>query len=238
MHTGTAEIVVGALRGSVLPVILSSGNSDFAYYGVGTAFVIEHDGFLYAISAQHVLRNQGAADDKFRLFTPKKSILVQYDRALLFKAEPAPEYDVLIRRVYSPQVAQLLESGIKPIPSDSTLDREALQYMAELAVVGFPEGGRRYDYENRDFSAQIHAVMCVPPESNVEKLQAARASGPVPATMRGMSGSVVIALTKAGALFAGMVTMASESSGLIHFIPAASIIDYLEEANSSSPGAR
>lgn len=230
--TAQPPISIGdLLRGAVHPVFLLSGNSDYPYYGVGTAFILKHEDQLYAISAGHVLTSQKAAEDQFCLLTTKRTISVQFDRAMVFKSDSDPEHDLLIRRILPSQKATLFAAGIEPIDSNETLESEFFGSAIEVAVVGYPEQGRNYDYEKRLVSAQIYAVMSFPAESNVPGLQATQANGQVPKSMRGMSGSVVVALFPDEVLFAGMAIMASEATGLVHFIPGSRIVDYLDEAS-------
>ncbi|KKN89602.1 hypothetical protein LCGC14_0237340 [marine sediment metagenome] len=230
--TAQPPISIGdSLRGAVHPVILLSGDADYPYYGVGTAFILKHEDQFYAISAGHVLTSQNAADDQFCLLTPKQKITVQFDRALVFRTDADPEHDLLVRRILPSQRATLVSAGIEPIDSDETLEEKFFGSAIEVAVVGYPEQGRNYDYEERFVSAQIYAVMSVPAESYVPGLQATQANGQVPKSMRGMSGSVVVALFPDEVLFAGMAIMASEATGLVHFIPGSRIVDYLDEAS-------
>ena len=231
--TAQPTISIGdSLRGAVHPVILLSGDADYPYYGVGTAFILKHEDQFYAISAAHVFTSQEAAEDQFCLLTPKGKITVQFDRAMVFKTEPGPEHDLMIRRILPSQRDTLFAAGIEPLDSYDTLEERFFDGAREVAVVGYPEQARDYDYEKRLVSAQIYTLMSVPAQSNVPGLQATQASGRVPMSMRGMSGSIVVAFFSDGALFAGMAIMASEATGLVHFIPGSRIVDYLDAATA------
>lgn len=235
MRKGLAEraaaLVERMVEGAVYPVILHNECESIPYFGVGTAFLLEHEGHLFAITAQHVLDNQNARNSDLRLLLKDNEHFMLFDMEAVFNPEYEPHYDLLIRRVTKLQHKHLVDSGAYWVHTSSTIVEEGFHEVSAFWAFGYPEEGRGYDYDRKAFSASLEVFggNYSPPE--VPGLGTIKLFSDGPSSFRGMSGSLVLADLDDMMRFAGMVTMASERSGIVNFIPASVIVHYLDRLN-------
>lgn len=217
------------IEGQVHPVILSYENEHTAtHHGVGTAFVLEHGGELFVISAQHVLVSQYAKAEDLRIRLRNAPISIVFDRKAVFVPDFDPDFDLLILRILESQHEALISAGLSWIRATDIIQTEHQPSADVFRVFGYPAVGRAYDYDKQLLSAVLYSVNGVLVESTLPGLTTLKVVGDRPAEFRGMSGSVVIAETNDQWQFAGMVTLASDVNGLLNFIPAEKILYYLD----------
>lgn len=221
---------LGALiEGQVHPVILSYEDEYITtHHGVGTAFVLEHAGELFVISAQHVLDTQRAKPEDLRIRLRNAPLSIIFDRHAVFEADYEPDFDLLILRIVESQHEALIAAGLRWITATDSIQTEQQPSVDIFRVFGYPDVGRAYDYEEQLLSAVLCSVNGVLVDSTISGLTTLKVIGERPAKFRGMSGSIVIAETDGEWQFAGMVTLASDVNGLLNFIPAENILYYLD----------
>ncbi len=216
------------LEGQVHPVILSYEDEYITHHGVGTAFILEHAGKLFVVSAQHVLDNQRAKPEDLRIRLRKVPVSIVFDRCAVFDPDYEPDFDLLILRILESQYEVLIDAGIRWLKTTDSIETDQQSCVDIFRIFGYPDAGRAYDYDNKLLSAVLCSVSGVLVESTLSGLTTLQVQGDRPATFRGMSGSVVIAETDEEWKFAGMLTLASDVKGLLNFIPAENIVYYLD----------
>lgn len=217
------------IEGQVHPVILSYEDEYLStHHGVGTAFVLEHAGELFVVSAQHVLHSQGATPEDLRIRLRNAPLSILFDRRAVFAADYDPDFDLLILRIIQSQHEALIAAGLRWVRAADSIPTEQLSCVDIFRVFGYPDVGREYDYDKNLFTAVLCSVSGVPVESIIPGLTTLKVIGDRPNMFRGMSGSMVIAETDGEWEFAGMVTLASDVEGLLSFIPAETIVYYLD----------
>jgi hypothetical protein len=225
--------VVDMLQGHVHPVILSSEHFDehYSHHGVGTALVLEHSGELFVITAQHVLNNQGATHEELRILLRKAPISILFDLCSVFQDESDSDLDsdLVIFRVVKSQHAALFAAGLSSLNAEYCAQTSDLSHAEAVYVFGYPDEGRRYDYDSKELDAQMHWLRGQLAPPGIPGLSTIRILGDRPLDLRGMSGSVVIADVDELWKFAGLVTLASEKHDLLNFIPAEKIAYYLHK---------
>lgn len=224
---------VDMMQGHVHPVILSSEHNDehYSHHGVGTAFVLEYAGELFVVTAQHVLNNQHATHDELRILLRNAPLSILFDQRAVFREESDPDLDsdLAILRVVKSQHAALFAAGLTSLDAASCVATEDFDRAEIIYVFGYPDEGRGYDYEKRVLDAQLHWLRGQLTEPALPGLSSIKIVGDRPEDFRGMSGSVVIADVDDVWKFAGMVTLASDTEGVLNFIPAEKIAYHLYE---------
>lgn len=219
------------LEGQVHPVILETETEYFSEpQGVGTAFVLEHAGELFMISSQHVLNSQGATHTDLRFRLRNAPVSIQLDRRAVFQDEhdPEPDSDLAIMRIPESQHDALFAAGLSCVRATDFVETDRMSEVEVFRIIGYPDEGREYDYDQKMLSAVIWCVNGVLTEPSVKGLIRVKVVGKRPRKFRGMSGSFVMSETTEEWKFAGMVTLASDNEGLLNFIPAERIVYYLD----------
>lgn len=218
------------IEGQVHPVILSYEDDYITtHHGVGTAFVLEHAGELFVVSAQHVLDSQRAKPEDLRIRLRNAPLSIVFDRHAVFTPDYDPDFDLLILRIIESQHEALIAAGLHWVRATDSIQTEQQPCVDTFRVFGYPDVGRTYDYDKQLLSAVLCSVNGVLVESIIPGLTTLKVVGDRPTKFRGMSGSMVIAETDGEWQFAGMVTLASDVNGLLSFIPAEKIVYYLDK---------
>ncbi|ERK98167.1 hypothetical protein O999_03005 [Pseudomonas putida LF54] len=221
------------LEGQIHPVILSNENKDeyISHHGVGTAFVLEHGGELFVVSAQHVLNSQGATHEDLRIRLRNAPISVIFDRRAVFRDEsdPDPDSDLVIMRIVRTQHEALFAAGLSCVRATDCITTEQIQDVEAFHIYGYPDEGRGYEYDEKSLTAVLWCVSGVLTEPALPGLATVRIVSERPAEFRGMSGSMVIAEKDGEWKFGGMVTLATNTKALLSFIPAEKIVHYLNK---------
>lgn len=221
------------MLGQVHPVILSSEHLGdyYTHGGVGTAFVLEYEGELFVITAMHVLNNQLATHDDLRILLRNAPISILFDLRAVFPEESDPDLDsdLVVLRVVKEQHADLFAAGLTSLDAACCINDEDFCRADSFHVFGYPDEGREYDYEEKVLGARLHWLRGELSEPKIRGLSTIEIVGDRPSDFNGMSGSVVIADIDDVWKFAGMVTLANEKHGLLHFIPAEKIAHHLNE---------
>lgn len=228
----TLEEFGDLLEGQVHPVILETETEYFSEpQGVGTAFVLEHAGELFIVSSQHVLNSQRATHCDLRIRLRNAPISIKFDCRAVFQDEhdPDPESDLVIMRIAESQHEALFAAGLSYVRATNCIQTDRMSEVEVFRILGYPDQNREYDYDKKSLSAVIWCVNGVLTEPSLPGLITVRAFGKRPEKFRGMSGSFVMAETNDEWKFAGMATLASDTEGLISFIPAENIIYYLDK---------
>lgn len=221
------------LEGQIHPVILSNENKDkyISHHGVGTAFVLGHEGELFVVSAQHVLNSQCATHEDLRIRLRNAPIHIIFDRRAVFRDEsdPDPDSDLVIMRIVKSQHQALFAAGLSCVRATDYIPTEQIEDVDAFHVYGYPDEGRGYEYDEKSLTAELWCVSGLPTEPALPGLTTVRIVSERPADFRGMSGSMVIAEKDGEWKFGGMVTLASNSKGLLNLIPAEKIVYYLNK---------
>ncbi|EJN34409.1 hypothetical protein [Pseudomonas sp. GM80] len=228
----TLEELGDRLEGQVHPVILETETEFFSEpQGVGTAFVLEHAGELFLISAQHVLNSQNAKHHDLRILLRNAPISIQFDRRAVFQDEsdPDPCSDLVIMRIVESQHEALFAAGLSCVRATDCIESDRMSEVEIFRIIGYPDQNREYDYDENVLSAVIWCVNGVLTDPSVPGLIRVKVVGKRPRKFRGMSGSFVMAEINDEWKFAGMVTLASDTEGLLNFIPAEKIVYYLDQ---------
>lgn len=217
------------VNGQVRPVIIRSTNEEFPYSGVGTAFILEYKNQLFIVSAQHVVVNQGAKNEEFTIFIGNPCYSLIFDLEAVFQTEYEPHFDLLIRRIAPFQRDLLIDKGAYWIGTEFTIDPKHHQNVDIFYVFGYSEDYRAYDYEAKRISASLSCLPAKLANSNLEHMVSLQLLQTPPFSLRGFSGSPVIAVIDNEWMFAGMLTLAVASTGALNFIPAYRILRYLQQ---------
>ncbi|MDR8365050.1 hypothetical protein [Pseudomonas sp. JL3] len=183
------------------------------------------------MTAQHVLNAQGATHDELQILLRRAPISILFDLCAVFwdefNPDPDPDSDLVIVRIVKSQQAGLFAAGLASLDAALHVEIEKFGAVDCFYVFGFPDEGREYDYEKKELAAEMDCFRGHLTEPKVEGLSTIQIEGDRPDDLRGMSGSVVIADLDEVWKFTGMVTLASEKRGLLHFIPTEKIAYYL-----------
>lgn len=217
------------INGQVHPVILRSTDEDYPYHGVGTAFILEHEGQLFVVSAQHVLKSQDAKSDDFTIFIRNAGQSLVFDHEAIFQPDYDPHFDLLIRRISHLQRNFLVENGVYWIGTEYTIDPQYYKTAAVFYVFGYSEDDRGYDYDAKRISAELTCLVAKMASPSLHEMITLELQGKPPKSLRGFSGSPVIAVIEGEWMFAGMLTLAVEKTGVMNFIPGYRIVGYLEQ---------
>jgi hypothetical protein len=217
------------LNGQVHPVILQYPDEDYPYHGVGTAFILEHNEQLFVVSAQHVLDSQKAKSDDFTILIRDASYSLIFNLEAVFRPEYEPHFDILIRRVAPFQRELLIKQGVYWVSTEFTIAPQYYQDAKIFYVFGYSEDHREYDYSEKRISASLSYLVGTLASPNLEEMVSLNLVDGYPNSLRGFSGSPVIAVIEDQWMFAGMLTLAVKSTGVMHFIPAHRIVGYLLE---------
>lgn len=221
------------LLGQVHPVILSNEHEDeyISHHGVGTAFVLDHAGELFVVSAQHVLNSQRATPEDLRILLRNAPISINFDRRIVFRDEhdPDPDSDLVILRIVESQHEALFAAGLSCVRSTDCMTTKQIEDVDFFHIFGYPDEDREYEYDEKSLTAEMWCVSGLLIEPALPGLNTVRIVSERPAKFRGMSGSMVIAVKDGEWKFGGMVTIASDPNGLLSFIPAEKIVYYLDK---------
>ncbi|WP_454869703.1 hypothetical protein [Pseudomonas putida] len=224
------------MEGQVYPVILSnnSGDEHYTHFGVGTAFVLEHESELFVVTAQHVLNNQGATHDDVRILLRKAPISIIFDQRAVFRDESDPDADsdLVILRVKKSQHEALLAAGLTYVKAVDSIKTKQNPDVDLFHVYGYPDQGRDYDWDKKSLSAELWCLsgkLTTPSVKCLDTIQILNERSERPADLNGMSGSMVIADINDEWKFAGLVTLGGNEAGVLSFIPAEQILYYLDK---------
>lgn len=217
------------LNGQVHPVILHDPDENHPYHGVGTAFILEHNEQLFVVSAQHVLDNQKAQSDDFTILIRDPSYSLIFDLKAVFRPEYEPHFDILIRRVAPFQRELLTKQGVYWVSTEFTIAPQCYQDAKFFYVFGYSEDHREYDYSEKRISASLSYLVGTLASPNLEEMVSLKLVDGYPNSLRGFSGSPVIAVIEEQWKFAGMLTLASKETGVMNLIPAHRIVGHLLE---------
>ena len=223
----TKEELYKTIRSQVHPVILRCSNDEYPYHGVGTAFIIEHANHLFAITAQHLFASQYSSVEDFRIFTKNGFHKLIFDRASVSHRDFPPHADLQVFRISPSQRNELIDLGVHWISLEDSIDIQEQKEAHKYYVFGYPEGFREYDYESKRAFATLIVLIGKITSPAIKGLSTIIIDQTESISMRGLSGSLVIADINEYWKFAGMVILASEKSGMINFIPETTIRDYL-----------
>ncbi|UVL43103.1 hypothetical protein LOY55_13785 [Pseudomonas sp. B21-040] len=227
-YTVETEEIWRRLNGQVHPVILRFSHDEYPYHGVGTAFILEHEGQLFVVSAQHVLDNQNAKSGDFTILVRDAGYSLIFDLEAVFQPNYDPHFDLLIRRIAPFQHELLTKQGVYWVGTEFTIDPQYHQDATVFYVFGYSEDDRAYDYDAKRISA---ALTCLPAKlasPSLEEMVTLQLLSVCPKSLRGFSGSPVFAVIDEQWMFAGMLTLAAET-GLMNLIPAYRIVGYLQQ---------
>lgn len=221
------------MEGQVHPVILSNESQDehYSHHGVGTAFVLEHGGELFVVTAQHVLNSQNAGHEDVRIRLRNAPVSIIFDRRAVFRddSDPDPDSDLVILRVVESQHQTLFAAGLTCVRATDCIRAEQIDAVDVFYIFGYPDEGRGYDYDQKSLKAVLWCLSGLLTEPAVPGLATVKITSERPAKLRGMSGSMVTAEIDDEWKFAGLVTLASDTKGLLSFIPAEKIVYYLDK---------
>lgn len=217
------------INGQVHPVILRSSVEEYPYHGVGTAYILEHEQQLFVVSAQHVLVNQSAKASDFTILIRDAGYSLIFDLEAVFQPDPDPHFDILIRRIASFQRDLLVTQGVYWMGTEFAIDPQYYQDATAFYVFGYGEDDRSYDYDKKRISAGLTCLTAKLASPTLNEMVTLQISGTRPNSFRGFSGSPVVAVIEDEWMFAGMLTLATESTGVMNFIPAFRIVGYLEQ---------
>lgn len=198
---------------------------------MGTAFVLEHEGDLFVITAQHVLNNQGATHDDVRILLRKAPMSIIFDQRAVFRDEsdPDPDSDLLILRVKKSQHEALLAVGLTYVRAVDSIETKQNPDVDLFHVYGYPDEGRVYKWDEKSLSAQLWCLGGVLITPSLKGLNTIRILNERPVDLNGMSGSMVIADINGEWKFAGLATLGGNVAGVLSFIPAEQILYYLNK---------
>lgn len=229
----TISAFADMMHGQVHPVIISRESEDeyYSHHGVGTAFVLEYAGEIFVVTAQHVLNTHNATHDDLRILLRNAPISVMFDQRAVFGDEhdPDPDSDLAIFRVVRSQHAALFQAGLSTLDAENCVEDADMHAVDTFHIFGYPDVGRGYDYEEKSLEGHLQCVSGQLVDSALPGLMTIKTQGERPEKFRGMSGSVVIADIHEIWKFAGMVTLASDTKGILSFIPAEKITCYLKK---------
>lgn len=219
------------LKTIVHPVIIESSDSNYPYWGMGTAFIAQWGQYIFLISAKHIWKNQGITTENFRVILRESQKTLIFDREAIFKDAHSPEGDLVILRIHPETYETLSRLGIHWM--DLNIEIKNTNPASEVHLVaGYPANLRDYDYENQRIIATLIVLVGekTPPQINgLETLTIGRQAERECNDYNGYSGSPVIRYANDEMEFSGMVVMGTETSKLLHFIPAEQIIHYLHK---------
>lgn len=232
----TLEEFTDVMEGQVHPIILknNSGDEYYTYGGQGTAFVLEHEGELFVLTAQHVLNKQSATHDDVRILLRKAPISIIFDQRAVFRDEsiPDPDSDLVILRVKKSQHEALLAAGLTYVRAIDSIKTNQNSDVDLLHVYGYPEETKEYDWDEKSISAQLWCVsgkLTTPSVDGLNTIKILTERTKRPADLNGMSGSMVIADINGEWKFAGLATLGGNEAGVLSFIPAEQILYYLDK---------
>lgn len=221
------------MEGLVHPVILNCKIQDqeYSYFGLGTAFLLNYKGYLFAVTAQHVLNNQYASHDDLRIRLRNAPVSITFDRHSVFQdqSNPDPDTDFAIFRVKKSQHGMLFAAGCKSLDATNRAETPEFGDVDFFHVWGYPDEGREYDYQEKLLTAELWYMGGKLTESALPGLSTIKIESHRPSMLRGMSGSMVIADIGGKWKFAGLAILASDSQGLLSFIPSERILYFLEK---------
>ena len=217
------------IKGQVYPVILRSEIEEYPYHGVGTAFIVEHREQLFCISAQHVLDSQRVKADSFTIMVRDAGYSIVFDLEAVFKPEYDPHFDLLIRRIASFQREFLSKNGVYWMGTEFSIDPIHHEKVGIFYVFGYSEDHREYDYAEKRITADMSLLVAKLTTAAMDNMVTLQIVNEMTASLRGFSGSPVVAVIDGDWMFAGMLTLAVEATGIMNFIPAYRIVGYLED---------
>ena len=231
------------------PILFESTDSEYAYWGRGLALLVSDSQHCYCVTAEHVLRNQGATVEELRVFPSDFSKMsLPYDQKVSINQDlgnPAAYKDIVMLRVAmsdfhasgdAPLVSQDIKRGCQPATS--------LRLGNELWIAGFPSNSRFVDYEASRINATriLRKASYVGPSSlseHVHELEVDERSGLD--DFDGLSGGPVYYLREEHVnhvphlivLLAGLVIRGTASSRRAHFIDSSVLKEFVRLAQAA-----
>lgn len=154
---GGLDIAMTSFDEASRPVIYESDQSDFAYWGKGSSFLVANSHWYYWVTAAHVLTNAKAHVQSLRIFPSDGSrISLPFNEQYIVNrgvTDDEDYKDLCVLRVDlhdfdrhgdAPLVAQDLEAGV--------MSADALMPSDELWIVGYPAESNLVDYESSKIS--------------------------------------------------------------------------------------
>lgn len=207
------------------------GHKEDWVWGIGSSFLINYLGHVFAITAKHVIENQKADPLHTRISMPNTNIM------LPIKLSFTPTFtrhenkndveDLLFFHVDEQLFPQ--ESGVELYSWDflsNSYLASKLDIGDELIVIGFPHG-EKYDYDKKIITDTLLIRTASLAKSKLGSNIYTMKGSPSEFNFDGMSGSPVFCEKDGSILFLGIVIRGTSSSGILHFIGSEVIISTL-----------
>lgn len=211
------------LRKFVRPVHFAQGEG--LPWGFGTAIIVQCKSDFFIVTARHVLENQQAKVEDFRVRLDGENIAIpvcSFSKVKVSDGSPSssPEdLDVIIFKVDQELYKSVSQN---PLVSYCTESSVCSSYFipdgAELLVVGYPEIENRYDYDAEKINDPIAFKFGAKSASIIGEPVFMFSGEPFNKTYNGMSGSPVFWIEDEVLKIAGMVLRGTASSGHLHYV--------------------
>ncbi len=188
-------------------------------WGRGSCFLVGLNGRTYAITAKHVLTNQGAAFEEARVLLPGSDYSLPIIGHFCLRSTILSEehVDVLVYLIDVVKFNSLGGGRVSLIDLDQNFFPAKHLIGRGAAVVGYPALDNRYDYDNKKIVDTIMVKTGIISESVYGEPIFMFESEPSDNTFDGLSGAPVFGATGRTNLI-GMVVRGTSSSGVLHFI--------------------
>lgn len=211
------------LRKFVRPVHFAEGEG--LPWGFGTAIIVQYKSDFFIVTARHVLENQQAKVEDFRVRLDGVNIAIPVCSFSKVKVSDgsslsSPEdLDVIIFEVDQ----RLYKSiSLQPLISYCTEESVCSSYFipdgAELLVAGYPEIENRYDYESEKINDPLAFKVGTKSVLGMGDPMYMFSGEPFNKTYNGMSGAPVFWIENGVLKVTGMVLMGTASSGILHYV--------------------
>lgn len=216
------------------PVLFEHSDSDYPYWGRGSAVLVSGATYCFCVTATHVFLNQEASIEQLRIFPSDMSKnSIPYDERVTIKPDrngSAVFEDLVMYRV---AMSECERKGDAPLVSydveTECFPAHELKKGESLFFAGFPSEARHVDYD----AARIHSTIILRNATFLGASSLGDHAYEILAEERhglgdfdGLSGgpvyypsiSIVDGVPRSNVLFAGLILQGTASSRRIHFI--------------------
>lgn len=204
------------------PICFSEGQDGWIW-GIGSSFVFNYDGCVYAITAKHVIENQKVNPTHTRILMPETNVALPIKGAIVIEFDTHDNKEEVEDFIlFQIDYQQFVKESDKDLYfwdfKHRAYPASKLSIGYEILVAGFPSTEDRYDYDSKRIndllllrSGNINKSILGSDMYTLEGI-------PSEYDFNGISGSPVFCRINEYMFFIGLVTRGTASSGKLHFI--------------------
>lgn len=229
------------LSASVQPLVFETGSPDFPYSTAGTTFLVGFNGRAFVLTTRHGLRPDDLGPVCIFPTDESREVLPLKDVYFVAKEDVGDDFGdvaVMSLEASAPLTRETASARIIAL-SPAAVDWREHSHDAEFLVLGFPADYSFVDYDMAELHNERIAIIGryvgLSTGDFVHELEFEKSNVAL-TTYGGFSGSPVFAVfeweSETVVILCGMVIRGTSSSGRMHFVDRAVLINFIEASVS------